>query len=387
MGLDGFAKPQLKHVVTADGGYRAFVPPPLPPSVALDLNLASRLSAADRAVGELAGVGSSLPNQRLLSGALLRREAVLSSRIEGTQASLSDLALFEAAGQDQEQGSDVREVFNYVSAMDHLLDPQRELPLSLRLLRNAHRILLTGVRGGYATPGEFRTTQNWIGSPGAVIDNATYVPPPPERIWECLSAVEKYLHADRELPPLLAIAALHYQFEAIHPFVDGNGRVGRLLAVMLLVEWGLLPGPMLDLSAYIEPRRDRYYESLLRVSTHGDWPGWFSFFLEVIEEQARDATARARRLHDLRTRMRAQVATTRASAMLPLLVDQLFVVPAITIHMATTVLGMTSRAAGQNLERLVAAGILQEIRGSGRTRRLFIAAEVLSVIEGRRSGA
>jgi|SRR5450756_71005 len=383
--LDGFAKSQLRHVVTADGGYRAFVPPPLPPGVTLDLDLVGRLSAADRSVGELAGVGSGLPNQRLLSGALLRREAVLSSRIEGTQASLSDLALFEAAGQDQD--SDVREVFNYVSAMDHVLDPQRELPLSLRLLRDAHRILLTGVRGGYATPGEFRTTQNWIGPPGAVIDNATYVPPPPERIWECLGAFEKHLHADRVLPPLLAIAALHYQFEAIHPFIDGNGRVGRLVAVLLLVEWGLLPGPMLDLSAYIEPRRDRYYESLLRVSTQGDWAGWFSFFLEVIEEQARDATYRARRLSELRAKMRTQVATARASAMLPLLVDQLFVVPAITITMATDVLGVTSRAAGQNLNRLVAAGILREIPGSGRTRRLFIATEVLDAIEGRPSGA
>ena len=387
MRLDGFAKSQLRHVVTADGGYHAFMPPPLPPSVTLGLELVGRLSAADRAVGELAGVGSSLPNQRLLSGALVRREAVLSSKIEGTQASLSDLVLFEAAGQDRDQHSDVGEVFNYVSAMDHVLDPQRELPLSLRLLRDAHCILLTGVRGGYATPGEFRTTQNWIGPSGAVIDNATYVPPPPERIWECLGAFEKYLHADRSLPPLLAIAALHYQFEAIHPFVDGNGRVGRLLAVLLLVEWGLLPGPMLDLSAYIEPRRDRYYESLLRVSTQGDWAGWFSFFLEVIEEQARDATARARRLYDLRTKMRAQVATTRASAMLPLLVDQLFVVPAITINVATAVLGMTSRAASQNLERLVAAGILREIPGSGRTRRLFIAPEVLNAIEGRPFGA
>ncbi len=383
MRLDGFAKSQLSYVVTADGGYRAFVPPPLPPHVRLDLGLVGRLSAADRAVGELAGVGSSLPNQRLLSGALLRREAVLSSRIEGTQASLSDLALFEVAGQDHD--TDVREVFNYVSAMDHVLDPDRVLPLSLRLLRDAHRILLTGVRGGYATPGEFRTTQNWIGQPGAVIDNATYVPPPPERIWDCLDAFEKHLHADQSLPPLLAIAALHYQFEAIHPFVDGNGRVGRLLAVLLLVEWHLLPGPMLDLSAYIEPRRDRYYESLLRVSTHGDWRRWFDFFLEVVEEQARDATARARRLYELRTRMRTQVSTTRASAMLPLLVDQLFVVPAITINIATTVLGITPRSAVQNLERLTAAGILREISGTGRTRRLFIAPDVLDAIEGRRS--
>lgn len=380
---EAFAMPQRAHVIVAEGGHSAFVPPPLPPDVTVDIDLVMRLSGADRAVGELAGVGTSLPNRRLLSGALVRREAVLSSRIEGTQASLSDLVLFEAAQQDR--NDDVREVFNYVSAMDHVLSPRRQLPLSLRLLRDAHRILLTGVRGGYATPGEFRTTQNWIGPPGALLDAATYVPPPPERLWECLDAFEKHLHADQSLPPLLAVAALHYQFEAIHPFVDGNGRVGRLLAVLLLVEWGLLPGPMLDLSAYIEPRRDRYYESLLRVSTQGDWRGWFTFFLEVIEEQARDATVRAHRLHDLRTQLRAQVTTSRASALLPRLVDQLFATPAITIKVASRVLDVTHRAASLNIQRLIAAGIVEEVPGAGRI-RLFIAPDILNAIEGREAG-
>lgn len=380
---EAFAMPQRAHVIVAEGGHSAFVPPPLPPDVTVDIDLVMRLSGADRAVGELAGVGTSLPNRRLLSGALVRREAVLSSRIEGTQASLSDLVLFEAA--QQYRNDDVREVFNYVSAMDHVLSPRRQLPLSLRLLRDAHRILLTGVRGGYATPGEFRTTQNWIGPPGALLDAATYVPPPPERLWECLDAFEKHLHADQSLPPLLAVAALHYQFEAIHPFVDGNGRVGRLLAVLLLVEWGLLPGPMLDLSAYIEPRRDRYYESLLRVSTQGDWRGWFTFFLEVIEEQARDATVRAHRLHDLRTQLRAQVTTSRASALLPRLVDQLFATPAITIKVASRVLDVTHRAASLNIQRLIAAGIVEEVPGAGRI-RLFIAPDILNAIEGREAG-
>ncbi len=379
--LDDFPVGQGEHVVRADGGYRAFVPPPLPPGVALDTDLVIRLSAADRSVGELSGVGRSLPSQHLLSGALVRREAVLSSKIEGTQASLSDLALFEAGQPAAGGGGDVREVFNYVAAMDHVLDPQRQLPISLRLLRDAHRILLSGVRGGYATPGEFRTTQNWIGQPGAVVDTATYVPPPPERMWECLDAFEKHLHAGPELPPLLNIAALHYQFEAIHPFVDGNGRVGRLLVVLLLVEWGLLPGPMLDLSAYIEPRRDRYYEALLRVSTHGDWRGWFSFFLEVIEQQARDAGNRAQRLHDLRKEMRQRVATARASALLPVLVDQLFQTPAITINLAKDVLGVTHRAASLNVDKLIAAKILREVPSSSRT-RVFIASEVINAIEG-----
>jgi Fic family protein len=200
-------------------------------------------------------------------------------------------------------------------------------------------------------------------------------------MWECLDAFEKHLHAGPELPPLLNIAALHYQFEAIHPFVDGNGRVGRLLVVLLLVEWGLLPGPMLDLSAYIEPRRDRYYEALLRVSTHGDWRGWFSFFLEVIEQQARDAGNRAQHLHDLRKEMRQRVATARASALLPVLVDQLFQTPAITINLAKDVLGVTHRAASLNVDKLIAAKILHEVPSSSRT-RVFIASEVINAIEG-----
>lgn len=373
---------QRGYLVRAEGGYVAFVPPALPPRLDLSKDLVLRLSEADRSVGELAGVGRSLPGQHLLSGALVRREAVLSSRIEGTEASLSDLVLFEARPKaTRTWPEDVREVLNYVDAMDHVLARDRVLPLSVRLLREAHGILLSDVRGGYATPGNFRTTQNWIGPAGVILSNASYVPPPPERLWECLDQFEKHMHAQPGLPPLLNIAALHYQFEAIHPFVDGNGRVGRLLVVLLLVEWGLLPGPILDLSAYIEPRRDRYYEALLRVSTHGDWAGWFSFFLEVIAEQARDATRRAYRLHDLRAEMRQRVAAPRASGLLPLLVDQLFLSPAVTIGAAQEILKVTHRWASQSVDKLCAVGILQEVTPAGRT-RLFIAPEILREIEG-----
>ncbi|MBF6213891.1 Fic family protein [Nocardia puris] len=377
MRIEDFGPGQRPYVVRAENGYRAFVPPSLPPDLALQPGLVRRLSGADRAVGELAGLGRGLPNPELFCRALVRREAVLSSRIEGTQASLSDLALYEAEQPRRSEG-DVREVFNYVRATDHVLDPDRRLPLSLPLLREAHQILLSGVRGEYATPGDFRRTQNWIGPPGSVIDNATYVPPPPEQMWDCLVALEKYLHADGVLPPLLAIAAVHYQFEAIRPFVDGNGRIGRLLAVLLLVEWGLLPGPLLDLSAYIEPRRDRYYDGLLRVSTDGDWQGWFEFFLEVIEEQARDSLARAIRLDELRTDLRRRVATARSSGLLPLLVDELFRSPVIGINTTKDVLGVTHRAATLNLEKLVAAGILVEVTRS-RT-RLFAAPEIMAVM-------
>ncbi len=213
--------PQRKHLIRAEGGCLAFVPPPLPPRHELSQELVVRLSAADRSVGELAGVARSLPGQHLLSGALVRREAVLSSRIEGTQASLSDLVLFEVRPKAAPVAGDVREVFNYVEAMDHVLAPNRELPLSLRLLRQAHQILLSDVRGGYATPGEFRTSQNWIGPPGVMLPDATYVPPPPGRLWECLDQFEKRLHAGVSLPPLLNIAAC----------VDTGGR-GNLVRLL-----------------------------------------------------------------------------------------------------------------------------------------------------------
>ncbi|UGT58716.1 Fic family protein [Nocardia asteroides] len=347
--------------------------------MSLSPKLVRRLSSADRAVGELAGLGRGLPNQDLFCRALVRREAVLSSRIEGTVASLSEVAMYEAERPARPQG-DVQEVFNYMSAMDHVLDPDRRLPLSLPLLREAHQILMAGVRGDYATPGEFRRSQNWIGPPGSTIDTAKYVPPPPESLWQSLDAFEHFLHADGELPPLLAIAAVHYQFEAIHPFIDGNGRIGRLLAVMLLVEWGLLPGPLLDLSSYIEPRRDRYYEGLLRVSTDGDWPGWFDFFLEVVEEQARDSLARAVRLDALRTELRLRVARARSSGLLPVLVDELFRSPIISIAIAMKALEVSHRAATLNIEKLVETGILVEVT-RGRT-RFFAAPDVLAVMNG-----
>ncbi|WKG11262.1 Fic/DOC family N-terminal domain-containing protein [Nocardia sp. PE-7] len=379
MRIEDFSTAQQVNLVRAENGYRAFAPPPLPPIVQMSPKLVRRLSSADRAVGELAGLGRGLPSPELFGRALVRREAVLSSRIEGTVASLSDVAMYEVERPAHPRG-DVQEVFNYMSAMDHVLDPGRRLPLSLSLLREAHRILMTGVRVDYATPGEFRRSQNWIGPPGSTIDTAKYVPPPPESLWLGLDAFEKFLHADGELPPLLAIAAVHYQFEAIHPFIDGNGRIGRLLAVMLLVEWGLLPGPLLDLSSYIEPRRDRYYEGLLRVSTDGDWFGWFDFFLEVIEEQARDSLARAVRLDALRTELRLRVARARSSGLLPILVDELFRSPIIGIANAMKALDVTHRSATLNVEKLVEAGILVEVTRA-RT-RFFAAPDVLAVMNG-----
>lgn len=369
-------------------GIRAYVPPPLPPQIEFTPLLVGALSRADRALGELAGTGRGMPSPALFTRALLRREAVLSSRIEGTQTTLSDLVLFEldhsTAVSEDPTRADAREVANCVRAMDYLLDEDSRAPLGLWVLREAHRILLTGVRGETAVPGEFRTDQNWIGSAGAPVEDASYVPPPPERLRECLDSFESHLRGPRTLPPLVEIALLHCQFEAIHPFRDGNGRVGRLLVSLLLVEWGLLPGPLLDFSAYIERRRDEYYARLLAVSTHDDWPGWIEFFLEVVEVQAWDVLARVQALQTLREDYRTQVTGARSSSLLPRLVDEVFVNPAMTIADVMQVLDVTHRAATTNLEKLVDQGVLQEVTRAGRVRR-FLARDVLTIVNGDRA--
>src|SRR2546428_2246765 len=243
------------------GGDRAYVPEPLPPRFEWSAGLAAALSAADRAVGRLAGEGGHLPNPHLLIRPFVRREAVLSSRIEGTQATLGELLAAEAGAAVGRTPADLREVANYVVALEYGVKRLKTLPLSLRLTRELHTKLMTGVRGGHAIPGEFRKTQNWIGPPGCTLENATYVPPPPEVLGECLSAWEKFLH-DHSLPVLVQAALMHIQFEAIHPFLDGNGRVGRLLFTLFLVERDVLPTPLLYLSAFFEATRGDYYDRL-----------------------------------------------------------------------------------------------------------------------------
>jgi Fic family protein len=372
--------PSLRgHLLRSPNDYWAFVPPSLPADLELPNELVPVLSDADRAVGELSGVGAWLPNPHILITPFLRREAVLSSRIEGTQATVTDLVLFEAeAGKGPETG-DAQEVFNYVEALRLATDPARRLPLSLRLIRDMHRTLMTGVRGGHATPGEFRRSQNWIGPPGSLLVDAAYVPPPVDEMNACLNDLEAYLHSAAPLPPLARIAAVHYQFEAIHPFLDGNGRVGRLLISLLLQEWELLPKPLLYLSAYFEARRNEYYERLLAVSTKGDWTGWLRFFLEGVSTESRDVIDRARRLIDLREDYHGRLQVTRASALLIKLVDHLFERPAIRINMAQEHLGVTFRAAAQNVQKLVDARILHEATGRDRN-RIFVASEILDLL-------
>lgn len=372
-----FTDKKAGRLLRGTGGYWAFVPDPLPPDLSLTWELAGRLSEADRALAELAGLGRNIPNPRLLIGPFVRREAVLSSRIEGTQASLSDLFFFEAG---QTPTADVREVANYAEALEHGLSRLKELPVSLRLIRELHAHLMAGVRGEHLTPGEFRRTQNWIGPPGCTLMQATFVPPPVPEMRETLSDLEKYLHAPSKLPPLVRMALTHYQFEAIHPFLDGNGRIGRLLISLLLCHEGLLPEPLLYLSAYFERNRADYYRLLLDVSRRGAWHDWIEFFLRGVEEHSRDALRRAAHLLDLRQAYRRRFEAARASALLLRLIDGLFESPVLSISAAAKQLGVTHRAATLNIGKLVRAGILEEVTGRQRY-RLYAAREIIRAIE------
>ena len=360
-------------------GIWAFVPAPLPPRFDIAPATISRLSAADFALGQLRGIGQMLPNAQLLIAPFLRREAILSSRIEGTIASLDQLILFEVEPSGEPQNSDVGEVANYVSAMEYGLKRLEELPVSLRLIRELHEKLLTGVRGQDRRPGEFRQTQNAIGQQGRPVEEARYIPPPVVQMNQALSDFELFLHEPTELPILIQLALVHYQFEAIHPFLDGNGRIGRLLLSLLLCEKGYLTQPILYLSGFLEKHQDQYIDSLLRVSQNGDWIGWVNFFLEGVAEQSKDAVERSRLLLDLRQQYRERAQTARASALPLQLLDELFQIPGLTISMAQGLLGVTYVSAQRSVERLVGLGILEEVTGRQRN-RVYLAPEILGIV-------
>ena len=372
--------------------YLAFVPYPLPPALEFDPELVQVLSEADRALGELAGLGRTIPNPHLLISPFMRREAVLSSRIEGTQADITDLYAYEA-GQLSLPGikpppsvADTLEVLNYVRAIEYGLERLNTLPVSLRLIRELHERLMTGVRGQEATPGEFRRSQNWIGQAGCTLNEAAFVPPPVNEMHEALGAFEKYLHREPpDYPPLMRLAFIHYQFETIHPFLDGNGRIGRLLISLLLVHWNLLPLPLLYLSAYFEHYRQAYYEHLLAVSQSGAWREWLLFFLHGVAEQARDATRQAKQLQDLQQEWRQRLTQARASTLLLRLMDSLFELPMLTIPQAQRALDVSYRSAQQNVEKLVQAGILKQW-GQASYGKWFFAEEILLAIGEIRRG-
>jgi Fic family protein len=358
------------------------VPNALPPRILWTEDTVLSLSAADQALGRLAGVGQSLANPHLLIQPFLRREAVLSSRIEGTVAELTDLFLFEANESAEQNAPDVHEVHNYVTALEDALKQLRHYPLTLNKIRNIHKTLMRGVRGQEKTPGEFRRRQNWIGRGDCPIERATYVPPPPETLMSCLDAFEKYLHAPTRLPHLVRLAMIHYQFEAIHPFNDGNGRIGRLLITLLLCLEQTLPQPLLYLSAYFEEHQQAYYDHLLNVSRDGRWTEWIIFFLEGVREQAEDAIVRSNKLLALRDEFRKVVQRLGAPSRMLELVDHLFEAPVISVADVHRLLPVNPRTALGYVNKLVELNILKEITGRRRD-RLFAAEKIIRAVDKR----
>lgn len=359
-------------------GYQAFIPNPLPPKFEWDNYLVNSLSRADHILGMLSREGAKLPNPHLLIRPFIAREAVLSSRIEGTQATLGEILAQEAGANVDRNPDDLQEVRNYISALDYGLKRLQSFPLSLQLVKEIHGKLMQGVRGSHATPGEFRRVQNWIGSPGCTIDTAKYVPPMPGELMGCLDSFEKFLH-DRTLPPLIHIALCHYQFEAIHPFLDGNGRIGRLLITLLLIERKLLSSPLLYLSAFFEATRSEYYDQLYNISNRGTWHDWFSYFLNGVVLQSLDALSRAERINILIANWQTEV-SSKTEGVASGIVRYLAVNPYFTIRKVVENLGVVFTTAQRAIVKLEDLGIVSQT-SQGKRDRVYCATDILNILE------
>ena len=359
--------------------YVAYFPAPIPRSLGLPNATVRLLADAEGSLGQLAGVGRLLPNPELLIRPYLLREALSSTRIEGTQASLAEVLEADATG--GAPNADVEEVVNYMEAMRWGLGRLEGLPMSTRLFGEMHRRLMAGVRGRERAPGELRRTQNWIGAPGSTVKTADFVPPPPSELADLLADWEKFAHEEPEMPLLVQDALLHSQFETIHPFLDGNGRLGRLLIVFFLIARGRLPAPLLYLSAYLERHRDEYYAALQETREAGDPVPWLELFLTAIQVEAEDALSRGRRLVDLRDRY-LEAASALSSPHVPALVDLLCENPVITARSVEAGLGVSRPTALRLLRRMEEQGVLQE-RGAGlRGQRRYVAPELLDAVSG-----
>ncbi len=357
--------------------YVAFYPTPIPRVLELPASTVSGLADAEGALGQLAAVGRLVPNPDLLIRPYLLREAVSSTRIEGTQATIGEVLDIDAAG--TRPGADVEEVVNYVEAMRWGMERLSELPISARLLREMHRRLMSGVRGRQLSPGEFRTTQNWIGPPGSTIESAPFVPPPPAELPELLTDWERFAHEEPEMPLLVQDALLHAQFETIHPFLDGNGRLGRLLLVFFLVARGRLPAPLLYLSAYLERHRDDYYAALQALREEGDAVTWVDLFLAAVRSQAADAVQRAERIVDLRERYR-EAASALGTANALALVDLICENPVVTTRSIEHRLGVSRPTALRLLRRMEGQGVLTEEESGARGQKRYVARGLMDVV-------
>ncbi len=365
---------------SGDESYKAFIPFPLPPDppVSLDEKLSEMMEQALLSLGRLDSVTMLLPETTLFLYTYVRKEAVLSAQIEGTQSSLSDLLLFELEGTPGVPIDDIKEVSNYVKAMAHGLERLRGgFPLSLRLIREIHDILLARGRGADKQPGEFRRTQNWIG--GVKPQDALYVPPPPDRVMQCMGDLELFLHDQpMKLPVLIKAALAHLQFESIHPFLDGNGRVGRLLITLILCEQEVLKDPMLYLSLYFKKHRDTYYELLQQVRTKGDWENWIEFFLMAVNETAEQAVKTVNILLELAEKDRKVIQNTGRSAGSALRVHQaLLQRPVLSLPVAEELTGLVPNTLQNAMNKLIELGIVTEITGKKRG-RLYSYTEYIS---------
>ncbi len=353
-------------------GYRAFIPNPLPPvpEIIMDQEMWNLLSQADRALGRLDGATDALPNPDLFVFMYVRKEAVLSSQIEGTQASLIDVLEFESQALQPDNPQDVAEVVNYISAINYGLERLKELPVSLRLIREIHQELMKGVRGAERNPGEFRRSQNWIGAGGCSLAEASYVPPPPHEMLQALDNLEKFLHSPQPMPTLIKVGLAHAQFETIHPFLDGNGRTGRLLITFLLCEQNILQRPLLYISYYFKKYRSEYYDRLQAVRDSGNWEGWLKFFLRGVYEVAQEAAATARKIVNLKEEHRQLVlnAMGRRSGNAIALLESLYFRPIFTVEHAEAITNLSYPNANTLIKDLIDIGLLQEITGQKRNR-------------------
>jgi Fic family protein len=364
-------------IVRQSKGYNAFIPLPLPPAIPMETELVRLISEADLSLGRLNGLASIIDDPDLFVYLYVRKEALLSSQIEGTQCSLEDV-LTGDAGQTG-KNLDVEEVSNYVSALNKGLKKIKTFPVSNRLIRELHAIVLQGTRGASRRPGELRTTQNWIGRPGADITQADFVPPPPNEVQNCLAELEKYIDRDDGLPVLVRAALIHAQFETIHPFLDGNGRLGRLLITLLLCHWGVIDKPLVYLSYFFKANRTEYYARLMAVRQKSDWINWLKFFLRGVAETAKMANSAAIEIHQLHIRDRERIHDAKAGHTAIKLFSVLSKSPTVGIPKLCALLNKPAPTVQRAVDHLVKLKILREVSGQARNRR-YVYSKYLDIL-------
>lgn len=367
--------PSGKVIKSTTGTYYAFIPNNLPPQFEWNTTLVNSLSRADYILGQLSREGIKLPNPHLLMRPFIAREAVFSSKIEGTLTTLGEILAQEAGACVDRNPADLQEVHNYIVALNYGIKRLEELPLSLRLIKEIHEKLMQGAHGTQVTPGEFRRSQNWIGRPGCTLMTAKYVPPTVEELMNCLGAFEDFLH-DTTLPLLIHIALSHYQFEAIHPFLDGNGRVGRLLIILLFIERKLLPSPCLYISGFFEATRNEYYRQLYNVSSQGSWNEWLCYFLNGIVTQGEDILSRIERINTRIGQWQKLAEGETAHA----IINHLAINPYITIGKTAEKLGVAFTTVQRIIDKLETLQIITQT-SQGKRDRVYCAQEILDILE------